>query len=337
MSRVSSLSLDRWIGSCLGITGLPCQADVERYQMTRLRECLDYARRRSRFYRERYAGVEIESLRGPKDLERLPFLCAEDIRLHGDAMLCVPASQVERVVSLASSGSMGPPKRLCFSEHDLAATIDFFARGMATISAPGERVLICMNGSTPDSVGDLLRRGLERIGVVACSYGEIRDVRDAAKYAKSVDPHCIVGIPGQVLSLAEAAPSLAVRNVLLSADNVPDLLRRRVTDIWGCEIYAHWGMVETGLGGGVECAARDGYHLRHPDLLIEIVDPETGRILADGERGEIVVTTLAREAMPLFRYRTGDLSYLIGEPCRCGSVLKRLGPVWGHYKMEVKP
>ena len=88
-------------------------------------------------------------------------------------------------------------------------------------------------------------------------------------------------------------------------------------------------MTETGLGGGVECAVRDGYHLREADLLFEIVDPESGRPVPDGEFGEVVFTTLTRRGMPLVRYRTGDRSCFLTAPCPCGTVLRRLGRVTG--------
>ena len=88
-------------------------------------------------------------------------------------------------------------------------------------------------------------------------------------------------------------------------------------------------MTEMGWGGGVECEARDGYHLREADLFVEIVDPETGRPLPDGESGEIVVTTLTRAGMPLVRYRTGDISRFHTSPCPCGTVLKRLDRITG--------
>jgi phenylacetate-coenzyme A ligase PaaK-like adenylate-forming protein len=92
-------------------------------------------------------------------------------------------------------------------------------------------------------------------------------------------------------------------------------------------VYGHYGMTETGLGGGVECAARDGYHLREADLLFEVVDPSSGRPVPDGEYGEVVFTTLTRRGMPLVRYRTGDRARFLTEACPCGTVLRRLGRV----------
>lgn len=98
---------------------------------------------------------------------------------------------------------------------------------------------------------------------------------------------------------------------------------------WDCEIFDHWGMTETGYGGGVECAAHSGYHLREAGLLPEIARPDTGEPLAPGETGEILVTPLGERAMPLVRYRTGDAASWVAGPCSRGSTLRRLGRVPG--------
>ena len=115
--------------------------------------------------------------------------------------------------------------------------------------------------------------------------------------------------------------------MLLSADNVPDAISNELRRIWGCEVFTHYGMTEMGFGGGVECEARNGYHLREADLYIEIVDPETGRSVSQGDPGEVVFTTLTRRGMPLIRYRTGDVSRFVPGPCPCGTVLKTLARV----------
>jgi phenylacetate-coenzyme A ligase PaaK-like adenylate-forming protein len=94
-------------------------------------------------------------------------------------------------------------------------------------------------------------------------------------------------------------------------------------------VFNHYGMTETGLGGGVECEARRGYHLREADLYVEVVEPNGTRPMPDGERGEVVVTTLTRTGMPLIRYRTGDLSRFIPGPCPCGTDLRTLERITG--------
>ncbi len=120
-----------------------------------------------------------------------------------------------------------------------------------------------------------------------------------------------------------------IQSVLLSTDYVPDAIVDRLQRAWGCRVFKHYGMTEMGLGGAVECAARNGYHGREADFWVEIVDPQSGLPVADGTWGEIVFTTLTREGMPLIRYRTGDLAAFRVAPCPCGTLLKTLGRVKG--------
>jgi phenylacetate-coenzyme A ligase PaaK-like adenylate-forming protein len=145
---------------------------------------------------------------------------------------------------------------------------------------------------------------------------------------------CLVGIPTQVLGLAgdenaDTIPAGLIKSVLLSADYAPAALVDELRRAWQCRVFGHYGSTEMGFGGGVECEAFAGYHLREADLLFEIVDPASGRSLPDGELGEIVFTTLPREAMPLIRYRTGDLSRFLPHACPCGTMLRRLEKVRG--------
>jgi phenylacetate-coenzyme A ligase PaaK-like adenylate-forming protein len=123
--------------------------------------------------------------------------------------------------------------------------------------------------------------------------------------------------------------------VLLSTDYVPASLVENIQRSWGCRVYQHYGMTEMGYGGGVECDAHAGYHLREADLFVEIIDPARGRVMPEGMSGEVVFTTLSRRAMPLIRYRTGDMARFIPEACPCGSPLPRLDKVRGRRTNEV--
>jgi phenylacetate-coenzyme A ligase PaaK-like adenylate-forming protein len=117
--------------------------------------------------------------------------------------------------------------------------------------------------------------------------------------------------------------------MLLCSDYAAPALRRQIEAACGCETFLHYGATESGLGGAVECTVHRGCHIRESDLLVEIVDPDTGSPLPDGALGEVVLTTLGREAMPLIRYRTGDMASLDRSPCRCGGVTARLEHIRG--------
>jgi phenylacetate-coenzyme A ligase PaaK-like adenylate-forming protein len=152
---------------------------------------------------------------------------------------------------------------------------------------------------------------------------------------------CLVGLPVQVLGLArhpeaKRIPAGQIKSVLLSADYVPRAVVREIAAAWGAGVYEHYGMTEMGYGGGVQCAAQAGYHLREADLYFEVVDPLSGRPLAPGQMGEVVFTTLTREGLPLIRYRTGDLSRFIEEPCPCGTALRSLEKIRGRIAGRIK-
>src|SRR6266545_287962 len=324
--------LDPWCARQLGVAVDELTRDrLERHQLARLRETTAWARERSPHYRARQGGAEPSSL---ADLPQLPFTTPAELREHGPRMVCVSQDEISRVVTLCSSGTTGSPKRVYFSAAEQESIVDFFAAGMSTMVEPGERVVIFLPGSVPGSVGDLLATALRRIGVAPVPHGPVRDVREAAQALRGDRPTLLVALPVHALALArwvdENAPgAIALKSALLTADHVARSLTAGVERALSCTVFEHYGMTEMGLGGGVECEAHQGYHLREADLLFEVVDPDSGASLPDGAEGEVVFTTLTRRAMPLLRYRTGDRARLLPGPCPCGSALRRLSRVCG--------
>jgi phenylacetate-coenzyme A ligase PaaK-like adenylate-forming protein len=324
--------LEPWVFARAGAADLD---GLRAHQLDALRATVDRARRLSPFSAERLATVPPGEPRSLADLARLPFTAADDIRAEGPRMLCVPSGEVDRIVTLPTSGTTGQPKRIHFTAADQELTLDFFHHGMSVLVLPGQRVLILLPGERPGSVGDLLRRGLERMDVEGVVHGPVTDPAQALRVLRAGDFDCIVGIPVQVLGLARrdaaSGAPVTLESVLLSTDQAPRSLVAAVEGAWGCRVFDHYGTTEMGLGGGVECEALDGYHLREADLLFEVVDPGSGAPVPDGEYGEIVFTTLSREAMPLVRYRTGDRGRFLTEPCPCGTSLRRLERVRARY------
>jgi phenylacetate-coenzyme A ligase PaaK-like adenylate-forming protein len=196
---------------------------------------------------------------------------------------------------------------------------------MSTLAGAGDRILILLPGTVPGSVGDLLARGLERLGAAGVPHGFVREASRTLEVMGREKIDVLVGVPVQVLQLARLSGGKAApRSILLSVDYVPDAVSKELRRVWGCEVYSHYGMTEMGFGGGVECGAKNGYHLREADLYVEIIDPGTGNPLLEGEPGEVVFTTLTRRGMPLIRYRTGDLSRFVPDGCPCGTLLKTM-------------
>ena len=249
---------------------------------------------------------------------------------HPNDFLCVSPGDISRIVTLSTSGTTGRPKRIAFTPEDQELTVDFFHHGMTTFANPSDRVIIFLPGETEGSVGDLLKKALSRLGCECIVFGPAADYGQALKTIVDENATCAVGIPSQFLALSRYAGSglsakqIRLKAVLLSTDYVPQAVVDSLTQAWGCEVYGHYGMTEMGLGGGVDCCVRSGYHMRDNDLLFEIIDPVTGKPAKDGKYGEVVFSTLTRRGMPLIRYRTGDRSRLLTQPCPCGSVLRRL-------------
>jgi phenylacetate-CoA ligase len=343
---IACTPLEDWIrkktGIPVGLDDESYRTELERYQIGRLNETIEHARRNSPFYRDRYVSSSDACLSSIADLKKLPFTYPSDLSREPFRFLAVPQDAVARVITLRTSGSTGEPKRIFFTEDDLELTVDFFHHGMSTLVAPGQRVAILLPGKTPDSVGDLLRRGLKRMDVESLAHGPVSDPRHAAREIASFGADCLVGIPTHVLAVASSGQGRKIGknrigSVLLSTDYVPRAIAARIEHVWGCRVFNHYGMTETGLGGGVECTALDGYHLREADLFFEIVDRDTGEPCPDGTPGEVVFTTLTRRGMPLIRYRTGDLSRMVAERCSCGSALRRMERVKGRWENVVSP
>lgn len=327
--------LENWISNKIssngGLSNLTRSA-IEAFQLKKIKETVSYARQYSPFYKNLLAVFASDPLEFIEDLSTFPFTTSDDLRSYPLQFLCVSQSAVERCVTLQSSATTGSAKRIFFTKEDLEHTLDFFHNGMTTLVKAGDRVMILLPGDRQDSVGDLLSRALLRMNVRSIIHGFVKNPEETAEAVFNNDITCLVGTPVQILALFrcnKGKENLKDRSmkVLLTTDYIPSIISKTLENIYNCEVYSHYGISEMGYGGGVECSARCGHHMREADLFIEIVDPKTGRILPDGEMGEVVVTTLNRIGMPLIRYRTGDLSRFIADPCPCGTVLKRLDKI----------
>ncbi len=323
--------MDDWIHNKIGFnTGSLSRQVLMDYQLNKLRETIHYVSKNSPFYRKhlkKFADVGLNSL---DDLAQFPFTTPQDIREHGLQMLCVSQSEIERVVTLDSSGTTGASKRVYFTQDEQELTVDYFLQGMSTLTVPGERVMILLPGERSGSIGDLLYTALVRLGAQPIKHGIITSLSETQNKIAETRADVLVGIPNQVLALARyderkgRTNPIFLKRILLSTDYVPQTTIHEIQRIWGCEVFRYYGMTEMGLGGGIECSYHNGFHFYEGDFFVEVVAPDTGELLPEGQYGELVISTLTRRGMPLLRYRTGDLSRFISNPCPCGSVLRRI-------------
>ena len=320
---MSRPTLDKWMGEKLSAP--LSRAELEKFQLEMLNETVAWARENSKYYSQRLPNGSLSNIR---DLETLPFTRPEELYADPYAFLCVSPREVERIITVATSGSSGSSKRIFFTAEDVELCADFFHYGMRLMVDESDRLGILFPATAPGSVGELLARGLHRGGTKTQQlFHKIGDLSALAAEIEAENLTALAGFPSVIQALAESYPHLPVKTVLLSADFVSPACREAIKSAWGAEVFEHYGMTEMGLGCAVSCEHQRGYHIREADILIEIIDPETGRVLPDGEYGEVVFTTLTRCAMPLIRYRTGDFSRFIPEPCPCGTLLRTLAHV----------
>lgn len=330
--------LDEWIAGKIGLAGKPLtRGALEAWQLNALNSVFELACSSSPFFRDRFGKVYLSSLSGMSDL---PFTTPADLLGNPLKMLCVSPGEINRIVSISTSGSTGYSKRVFFTQEDQELCIDFFHHGMQLLVDGSDTVGILFPAKSPGSVGDLLRKGLERIGARVLSlfeaHGEPKTLSGLLleeKVTSLAGPTSIIKMLADFYIENPELKRPDIKSVLLSAEYVSEQSRKSISSAWGADIFEHYGMTEMGFGCAVSCREqlKDpenlGYHIREADIYIEIIDPETGKPRPDGDEGEIVFTTLTRRGMPFIRYRTGDIGRLLNHSCSCGSVLKLLGRV----------
>lgn len=329
--------LENWILKRTGIHERSRQA-LEEYQIQQLASTLHYAKDNSRYYKKLLAQTDIDSIKSISGFHAVPFTYPEDIRKKPTDFLCVSEKEVKRIVTLNTSGTSGAEKRIYFTEEDLNQTIDFFQYGMSCLTNHSDRVLVLLPGKAYGSIGDLLKKALALSHIECIVHGVLRDPEEVEQIIKENSISCIVGIPMQILYFSRIKSEVFrkyIKKVLLSTDYVPGVLVQELENRFHCAVFNHYGMTEMGYGGGVECQALTGYHLREGDLYFEIIDPVTGEPAKNGQYGEVVFTTFRRQAMPLIRYRTGDMARFSQNHCACGTFLRTMDKVTGRITNKV--
>ena len=312
--------LDNWICETESLPALTREG-LDALQLRRLNETLSRLKARGGVY-AKYP----EKLDNLKQLESLSFTTPAMLGENPGAYLLTSQSEVSRVISGATSGTTGPAKRVFYTERDTEHTVGFFAAGIGEMLSPGEKCLIAFPFTGPFGLGDLIARAVERLGGIPIRAGFGQSWRELSALVAETQPETYIGFPVTLLGLSRmyGAP-LPIERALVSGDACPKGVMDALEKTLGNKLYPHYGSRECGLGGAVTCPAFEGMHLRENHIIPEIIDSD-GHVLPEGEYGELVITTVGLEAMPLIRYRTGDYTRIL-PPCPCGGVTRRIDTV----------
>lgn len=290
-------------------------------QFRRLNETLSRVTARGGVYRG-YPS-HLESL---DELKQLPFTTPRMLSDAPGRFLLLSQGEIQRVISGGTSGTTGLPKRIFYTARDLEHTVGFFAAGISEMLLPGETCMITFPFSGPFGLGDLIAQAVERLGAIPVPAGNPGAWGAWCRLIRETSPDAWIGFPALLLGIARMyGGGFPIRKALVSGDACPPGVLAALEALLGSRPYPHYGSRECGLGGAVTCPAFEGMHLRENHILAEIVD-EAGHPVPDGQWGELVITTIGLEAMPLIRYRTGDWTRFL-PPCPCGGVTRRLDRV----------
>lgn len=303
--------------------------ELAAHQLRGLQWTVQHAYQGSAFYRQRLdkAGVQPQEIQTLDDLRRLPFTMADDLKEgYPFPLLAVPVEEVVRVH--ASSGTTGKRKVLSYTQKDIDDWVYFFARcyEMAGLTA-ADRVQIAV-GYGIWTAGAGFQLGCERFGAMAVPAGP-GNVDMQCQFLMDLESTVMCCTASMGLLMAEEIQRRGIKNkiklkkMIFGSERSSDGMRERIKQILGLEdMFDIPGMTELyGPGTGLECARHEGIHYWADYYILEILDPVSLEPVAPGQIGEMVVTTLCKEAAPLIRYRTRDLTRLIEKPCSCGSVL----------------
>jgi len=309
--------------------------EIEAIQLERLKETVFRVYEKVLPYRKKMdeIGLKPEDIKSLKDLSKLPFITKQDLRdNYPFGLFAVPKSDLVRIH--ASSGTTGKPTVVGYTENDLKMWTECVSRIACMGGAKKEDVAqICFGyGMFTGALG--LHYGLENIGatIVPSSTG---NSEKQIMYMKDFGTTLLVATPSYALRLAEVAhgmgidpkKDLNVKIGLVGSELLTDAMREEMHKYWGEDmlITSNYGMSEL-MGPGVsgECEYLDGMHINEDYFIPEIINPETGEVLPEGEKGELVISCIKKEGLPLLRYRTKDITRLNYEPCKCGRTFVRM-------------
>ena len=301
-------------------------------QLERLRKIVRHAYDHVEFFRKRMEerGVRPEDIRSLDDIRKLPFSKKVDLRDTYPFGLCaVPMSEVVRLH--ASSGTTGKPIVVAYTRADLDVWAQVMRRGLSSAGLSCNDIIQIAYGYGLFTGGLGAHDGCQALGatVVPASVGntqrQVMLMRDFGVTGICCTPSYFMHLIEQAAAAGIDMRELPVRVGIFGAEPWSQGMRRQLEEGGGIEAFDIYGLSEIiGPGVAIECPRHNGLHVFEDHFYPEIIDPDTGEVLPDGETGELVLTTLSKYAMPMIRYRTRDITRIIAEPCECGRTLRRI-------------
>ncbi len=311
--------------------------ELEALQSERLQETLKSAIQ-SPFYSKLYAekGIDIAEIKSTADLKKLPFTTKADLRENYPFGLVAEPMRHKIVRLHSSSGTTGNPTVICHSQHDLDTWTNRVARCLYMVGLRNTDVFQNTSGYGMFTGGLGFQYGAEKLGaltVPAAAGNSLRQIKFIMDFG-STALHCIPSYASRLYEVfGEQGINMSdtkLHTIIIGAEPHTEEQRRRLEEKLGVKAYNCFGMSEmSGPGVAFECQEQNGLHLWEDSYIMEIIDPETLEPVPDGEIGELVLTTLDRDAMPLIRYRTRDLTRILPGECPCGRTHKRIDRLKG--------
>ena len=312
------------------------RSDLEELQAVRLKNTV-YQATASNFYRNRLArsGIKVAHINHSRDIAALPFTTKEDLREHYPfGFLALPREKMVRLH--ASSGTTGSSTVILHTQNDLNVWADLVARSMHAAGVRSRDVFQNMSGYGLFTGGLGIHYGAERLGCLTIPAGagnsrrQIKMLEDFQVTVAHIIPSYALHLSSVFDQLELDPRSLHLRIMLIGAEPHTQEVRIRIQDIYGVKAYNSYGLSEmNGPGVAFECVHQNGMHLWEDAYLAEIIDPATLEPVPEGKTGELVLTTLGREGMPILRYRTRDLTRFIPGECPCGRRHRRIDRIAG--------
>ncbi len=312
--------------------------DLRQTQLERLQATLNRVYRNVSFYRRRFKEIDFkpeDDCTDIQDIERLPFTTSGDVsNCYPYEMFAVPLREVVRVH--ASSGSTTNPRVVGYTRQDLRTWSNLVARILSSGGVIQDDVIQIAFGYGLLTGGLGIHYGAERIGasVLPTSVGrterQIKIMQDFRTTVLVCTPSYALVIADRMEAMGFSPKNLSLKHCICAGEPWTERMRKEIEDRLYVKATDNYGITEV-IGPGIagECLEQHGMHIQEDHFYAEVIDPETGRVLGPGATGELVLTTLTKEAFPVIRYRTGDLCSIIDEPCGCGRTMRRLTRIGG--------